>query len=107
MFELVGKEIWEGSELSKIKLIRKDGSETYHFIDNRSGRELKIIQNIRRGEIDFAYETIKSDFRKVKSLEIPFSLETRIGQMCNIADHNYCWNPARRVRMLPLHLHPI
>jgi len=77
-FELVGKEIWEGSELSKIKLTRKDGSETFHFIDNKSGRELKIIQNIRRGEIDFAYETIKSDFRKVKSLEIPFSSETRI-----------------------------
>jgi outer membrane lipoprotein-sorting protein len=73
--EFLGIEEFEGAEVYKLKLRQKSGAESLHLLDFRTGRELKIINTIRRNGKEMIYETIERDFRKVDWLLLPFLTE--------------------------------
>ena len=73
--EFLGIEEFEGAEVYKVKLRQNSGAESLHLLDVRTGRELKIINIIRRNGKEMTYETIERDFRKVGWLLLPFLTE--------------------------------
>ena len=73
--EFLGIEEFEGAEVYKLKLRQKSGAESLHLLDVRTGKELKIINTIRRNGKEMTYETIERDFRKVDWLLLPFLTE--------------------------------
>jgi len=73
--EFLGIEEFEGAEVYKVKLIQNSGAESFHLLDVRTGKELKIINKIWRNGKEMIYETIERDFRKVDGLLLPFLTE--------------------------------
>ncbi len=76
--ELLGKEEFEGREVYKVKLVRRNGSESTHFFDVETGRELRYVTIIKRGNADVVQEAIERDFRRVGWLLMPFEIEIKM-----------------------------
>jgi outer membrane lipoprotein-sorting protein len=76
--ELLGKEEFEGREVYKVKLVRRNGSESTHFFDTETGRELGYVTIIKRGKADVVQEAIERDFRRVDWLLMPFDIEIKL-----------------------------
>jgi outer membrane lipoprotein-sorting protein len=76
--ELMGQEEFEGRQVYQIKLIRKNGSESTHYFDVETGRELRYIIRLKRGQADVIQESIERDFRRVGWLLMPFEIEFRV-----------------------------
>jgi outer membrane lipoprotein-sorting protein len=76
--ELLGKEEFEGREVYKVKLARRNGSESTHFFDIETGRELKYFTTLKRGNADIVQEAIERDFRRVGWLLMPFEIEIKM-----------------------------
>jgi len=77
--EYLGTEEFEGANVYKIRLIQKTGTESLHFLDVQTGRELKITITVRLEGKSVTHETIERDFRRVGWLLLPFTTETLIG----------------------------
>ena len=73
--EFLGIEEFEGAKVYKVKLRQNSGAQSFHLLDVRTGRELKIINTIWRNGKEMTYETIERDFRKVGWLLLPFLTE--------------------------------
>lgn len=76
--ELLGKEEFEGRQVHKLKLVRRNGSESTHFFDVETGRELRYFTTLRRGNADIVQEAIERDFRRVGWLLMPFEIEIKM-----------------------------
>ncbi|MBN1223100.1 MAG: hypothetical protein JXB23_07605 [Candidatus Aminicenantes bacterium] len=76
--ELLGKDDFEGREVNKVKLVRKNGSESTHFFDAETGRELRYLTTLKRGNADIVQEAIERDFRRVDWLLMPFEIEIKV-----------------------------
>jgi len=76
--ELLGKEEFEGQEVYKVKLVRRNGSESTHFFDAETGRELRYLMILQRGSADVVQEAIERDFRRVGWLLMPFDIEIKM-----------------------------
>ena len=76
--ELLGKEEFEGREVYKVKLIRRNGSESTHFFDAETGREIRYLTTLKRGNADVVQEAIERDFRRVGWLLMPFDIEIKM-----------------------------
>lgn len=77
--ELVGQEKVEGRDTYKIKLIKKSGQRIHVWIDAQTFLETKIEGQPRRLDgKDHKVEIYFRDYRPVKGLQIPFTLETKV-----------------------------
>lgn len=74
-----GTENIEGTECHKIKLVKKDGKEEFHFFDTDSG--VKVMQRTfmqegpSKGQ---AIETFMSEYDEVAGVMMPFSMVTKL-----------------------------
>jgi outer membrane lipoprotein-sorting protein len=78
--EYIGTEEFEGTEVYKVRLIQKTGSESLHLLDAQTGKELKIIIKAWREGKEVVYETIERDFRKVDWLLLPFTTDSLVNE---------------------------
>jgi outer membrane lipoprotein-sorting protein len=79
--ELIGKEELEGTEVFKLKLTRKDGQETYYFIDTGAFIELKTSTTRKKEDgTEVTIETIYGDYKPVAGVMMPHSLSFSINQ---------------------------
>jgi len=78
--EFLRTEKLNDKDVDVIKLIRNNGSESYHFIECDSGHEVKIILQSKINSSIITTEILESDFRKIDWLLLPFSVETRINE---------------------------
>ena len=76
--EFLGKEEFEGREVYRVKLVRRNGSESMHFFDAETGRELRYLTTLQRGNADVVQEAIERDFRRVGWLLMPFDIEIKM-----------------------------
>jgi hypothetical protein len=73
--EYVGKDDFEGSEVFKLKVTRKDGIVTYHYIDSETYYDLKVIQKMKTADKETRNETEFADFRQTNiGLIMPHSM---------------------------------
>lgn len=61
--EYVGKDDFEGSEVYKLKVTRKDGIVSYHFIDSDTYYDLKVVERMKTADKEERRETQFADFR--------------------------------------------
>lgn len=75
--ELAGTELVEGRQTYKLRLTRKDGERRYLWIDAKTFLEAKIEGDPRRldGRLH-RVEVFYRDFRPVKGLQLPHTMET-------------------------------
>jgi hypothetical protein len=60
-----------------VKLVRRGGSESMHFLDAETGRELNDITTLKCDHADIVLEANKRDFRRVGWLLMPFDIEIK------------------------------
>ncbi len=94
--ELLGKEDMQGTPVFKLRLTKKDGKETFLYLDAESGIELKTATTLQVSGADVQVETINGDYKPVNGLMMPFYMETKInGQtQMQMTFDNYELNPA-------------
>ena len=76
--ELLGKEEFEGRPVYRVHLVRKNGLESTHFFDTETGRELRYVTTLERGNAAVVQEAIERDFRRVGWLLMPFDIEIKL-----------------------------
>lgn len=76
--ELMGKEPVEGTDAYKIKVTLKSGDVRYIYIDADSFLELKTTSMIKREGNDIQVDSYSGDYKEVKGLMLPFSIETKV-----------------------------
>ena len=76
--ELIGKEPVEGTDAYKIKVTLKSGDVRYIYIDADSFLELKTTSMIKREGNDIQVDSYSGDYKEVKGLMLPFSIETKV-----------------------------
>lgn len=75
--ELLGKEDMEGTDVYKLKVTLKSGSERTIFIDGESFLELKSTSKVTRNGQEFEVDTTVSNYKPVNGLLYPFSVESK------------------------------
>jgi hypothetical protein len=75
---LLGQESFEGRKVYGIRLFRKNGSESTHFFDAETYREVRYIRTLRRGDVNVLQESVERDFRRIGWLLMPFEIEFKI-----------------------------
>ncbi|MFQ6083861.1 MAG: outer membrane lipoprotein carrier protein LolA [Candidatus Aminicenantia bacterium] len=76
--ELLGKEDMAGTEVYKLKVTKKDGKEIYYYLDTEYCIELKQSMQREYQGTELQVETILADYKPVKGIMIPHSIETRV-----------------------------
>ncbi|MCK4764055.1 MAG: outer membrane lipoprotein-sorting protein [Candidatus Aminicenantes bacterium] len=76
-YELVGKEDMEGTQVFKLKLIKKSGKIVYFFLDAESFIEIKSIMTNKIGEQDITTEMFYGDYKEVAGVMYPHSIATK------------------------------
>jgi len=76
--EFLGTEQINDLNVYKIKLVRVNGSESYHFFECNSGHEVKILLYTSNNSSIITTEILESDFRNIDWLLLPFTIETWI-----------------------------
>jgi outer membrane lipoprotein-sorting protein len=76
--ELLGIEEFEGRPVYRVYLVRKNGSQSTHFFDAETGREVRYIMTLERDRTEILQEAIERDFRRVSWLLMPFEIEIKI-----------------------------
>ena len=61
--EYVGKDDFEGSEVYKLKVTRKDGIVSYHYIDSETYYDLKVVQKMKTADKEMKNTVEFADFR--------------------------------------------
>lgn len=78
--ELLGKENVEGAEAYKLKVTDKDGKESTHFIDAKTGYKVKTISKAMTPQGETEVENTYSDFKKnADGYLFPYSLTNSRG----------------------------
>ena len=75
--EYLGKDEIEGTEVYKLKLTKKDGSVSYHYLDVESGIEIMTETYMKRGETEYKVETVFGDYKEVNGIMFPFYFESK------------------------------
>jgi len=75
--ELIGKEDLEGTEVYKLKLIKKNKEEEFYYLDVDSGIELKTSKYMKRGENEILVESYFGDYKEVEGIMMFFQLESK------------------------------
>ena len=75
--ELLGKEDMEGTEVYKLKVTLKSGSERIISIDGESFLELKSTSKVTRNGQEFEVDTTVSNYKPVNGLMFPFAVESK------------------------------
>ena len=76
--ELVGKEDLEGTPVYKLKVTLKNGDVRYFFLDAENYLDLKITRITKREGNEITVETFLGDYKNVKGLMVPYSVEVKI-----------------------------
>lgn len=73
--ELVGTDDMEGTEVFKLKVTKKDGTESYHFLDKSTYYDLKQTQKVKVQDKEMETATLFSNYKKTNTgLVMPFSM---------------------------------
>ena len=75
--EYVGKEDFEGTEVHKIKVTKKNGDIVYKFIDAESFLELKNSTTVKMNDAETKSDMLQSNYKQVDGYTMPFSLVNR------------------------------
>jgi len=75
--ELLGKEDMEGTEVYKLKVTLKSGSERTLYVDGESFLELKSTSKVTRNGQEFEVDTTVSNYKPVNGLMFPFAVESK------------------------------
>jgi hypothetical protein len=74
--ELIGKEAIDGVDAYKIRLTRKNGSETVYLIDSKTNYIARAISKVKANGQEMEQTTILSNYQKLpEGIVIPFSME--------------------------------
>ena len=82
--ELVGKEDMEGTEVYKLKMIKKDNKEEFFYLDTESGIELKSSSYVKRGENEILVETFFGDYQEVDGIMMAFQMEVKTDNQTSV-----------------------
>ena len=74
--ELVGKEQVEGADAYKLKLTKKSGDVSYHYLDAETYLEIKSEAKRTMRGTEFDGESTIGDFKEVNGMMFPFSIES-------------------------------
>ncbi len=75
--EYIGKEDFEGTEVHKLKITKKNGDIVYKFIDAESYLEIKTSTTIKTSDGETKNDMLASNYQMVEGLNLPFSLISR------------------------------
>jgi len=75
--EYIGKEDFEGTEVHKMKITKKNADIVYKFIDTESYLELKSSTTIKMNDGETKYEMLVSNYQMVDGINLPFSMISR------------------------------
>jgi hypothetical protein len=75
--EYIGKEDFEGTEVHKLKIIKKNEDVVYKYIDSESFLELKNSTTIKTNDGETKNDLISSNYQVVEGVNLPFSLISR------------------------------
>ncbi len=77
--ELLGKDEVEGTEVFKVKLIKKDKKEIIYYIDTETFIDLKVeITRIRKDGKEIKSESYMGDYKKVNGIMSAFSIKNKV-----------------------------
>jgi hypothetical protein len=77
LVEYLGKEDFEGTEVHKLKIIKKNEDIVYKYIDSESFLELKNSTTIKTNDGETKNDLISSNYKEVEGIQLPFSLISR------------------------------
>lgn len=77
--ELMGKEDFEGSEVYKLKVTKKNGDVSYEYLDATSYLELKSTTKRTRDGQEIEIEAIPGNYKAVEGVMFPFTIEQKVG----------------------------
>ena len=75
--EYIGKEDFEGTEVHKLKIIKKNEDIVYKYIDSESFLELKSSTTIKTNDGETKNDLISSNYQMVEGVNLPFSMISR------------------------------
>ena len=75
--ELLGKEDMEGTEVYKIKIVKKSGDIQYDYIDAETFLMLKETTTHKSKDKETSGDVLFSDYRKVDGIMFAYSMENR------------------------------
>ena len=76
--EFEGKEVYEGSDVYKLKVTLANGTVKHYFLDTEYYVPIKIeTKQINRGT-EFDTETILGDYKEIAGVYFPFSIESGV-----------------------------
>ncbi len=75
--ELVGKDKIEGTDAYKLKVTKKDGSESTVYLDAESFLEIKVEAKRKMQGQEIEGETTLGNYQEVGGLLFPFSIESK------------------------------
>ncbi len=74
--ELLGTEAVEGTDAYKVRLTRKNGSETVYLIDSKTNYIVRAISKVKANGQEIEQTTILSNYQKLpEGIVIPFTME--------------------------------
>ncbi|MEN8223032.1 MAG: hypothetical protein ABFR36_07210 [Acidobacteriota bacterium] len=80
--ELLGKDDLEGTEVFKLKLIKKDGKEIILYLDTENFIDLKTeTLRVRKDGKEIKSESYSGDFKEVNGIMSAFSIKTKVNGM--------------------------
>lgn len=80
--ELVGTDDMEGTEVYKLKVTKKDGVVSYHFIDKESYYDLKQTQKVMVKDKEMETATMMSNYKKTNTdLILPHAMSGDMGDV--------------------------
>jgi len=80
--ELMGKDELEGTEVYKVKLIKKDNKEIIFYIDTENFIDLKTeMTRVRKDGKEIKSESYSGDFKEVDGMMNAFSIRTLVNGM--------------------------
>lgn len=75
--ELLGKEDMEGTDVYKLKVIKKNGDVEYDYIDASTYLILKETTTHKFNDKEVSGDVIYSDYRKAGDIMFPYAIENR------------------------------
>ena len=75
--ELLGKEDMEGTEVYKLKIVKKSGDIEYDYIDASTYLTLKETTTHKFNDKEMTGDVIYSDYRKAGDIMFPYAMENR------------------------------
>lgn len=75
--EYIAKEDFEGTEVHKLKITKKNGDIVYKFLDAESFLELKNSTTVKTSDGETKSDMLASNYQVVDGINLPFSLISR------------------------------